>query len=76
MDLLKSLNAISKGRITILAGSGVNSENAIKFKEAGLSELHASASSKIETHDSIFSMPVTVSGSNKIEAIKSVIKNE
>ncbi len=76
LDLLKSLNAISKGRITILAGSGVNSENAIKFKEAGLSELHASASSKIETHDSIFSMPVTVSGSNKIEAIKSVIKNE
>lgn len=71
--LLKELNEISKGRITILAGSGINADNALKFKEAGLKEIHASASSKFEKDDSRFSMEITYSDSQNIKAILDAI---
>ena len=44
LSLLKKLNEIANGKITILAGGGINAQNAVKFKEAGLKEIHASAS--------------------------------
>ena len=69
LGLLKELNALSNGRITILAGGGVNSENAIRFKQAGLKEIHASASTTIEQENSMFSSPLTVSDPLKIKAI-------
>lgn len=69
IELLKQLNKQAKGRITILAGSGINSNNAKLFKEAGFSEIHASASSKIETEKSLFSEPQTYSDPIKIKAI-------
>ncbi len=73
LELLKELNGIANGRITILAGGGVNSENAIKFKQAGLKEIHASASTTIEQENSMFSKHLTVSDPQKIKAILDAI---
>ena len=73
LDLLKELNEIANGRTTILAGGGISSENASKFKEAGLKEVHASASVTIEQKESLFSMPQTVSDINTIKAILDAI---
>jgi len=43
LDTIKKLVASSAGRIDIMAGSGVNPENACKFIEAGVQALHFSA---------------------------------
>lgn len=73
LELLKVLNKISNNRIIILAGSGISSENAAQFKEAGLKEIHASASSQHEENNSLFSMPLTYSDPHKIKAILDAI---
>ena len=73
LELLQELNKISNNRITILAGSGINSENASKFKEIGLNEVHASALSQLEENNSLFSMPMTYSDPQKIKAILDAI---
>lgn len=73
LNVLKALNEISNNRITILAGGGISPENAKKFKEAGFNEIHASASSKLETDDSLFSQPLTYSDPEKIKAILDAI---
>jgi len=43
IDLLRQLKEKTSERITILPGGGINSENAMVFKTAGFSEIHASA---------------------------------
>lgn len=48
LELLKDLKSVSKS-IKIMPGGGINAENVIPFKEAGFSEIHASASHKIQT---------------------------
>ncbi len=73
LKLLQELDAISKGRITILVGGGITSENALKFKQIGLKEIHASASSLLEENNSLFSMPLTYSDPQKIKAILNAI---
>ena len=73
LKLLRELNEISNGMITILAGGGITSENASKFKQIGLDEIHASASSTLPFGDSIFSMPLTYSDPQKIKAILNAI---
>ncbi len=73
LELLKELNIMSNDRIIILAGSGITSDNALKFKNAGLNEIHASASSLIEENNSLFSMPLTYSNPQKIKAILDAI---
>ncbi len=73
IKLLQELNALSKERITILAGGGISSENAVKFKAIGLKEIHASASSNIVEDKTIFSKPLTYSDSQKIKAILDAI---
>jgi len=73
LELLKQLKKQAKGRITILAGGGISAENVIKFKEAGFNEIHASASSIIESIDSLFSEPLTYSDPEKIKAILDAI---
>ncbi|WP_412561771.1 copper homeostasis protein CutC [Winogradskyella sp. MIT101101] len=73
LELLKELNGIANGRITILAGGGVNSENAIKFKQAGLKEIHASASTTIEQENFMFFTNLTVSDPQRIKAILDAI---
>lgn len=69
LPLLKELNEMAGERIILLAGAGVSSENASKFKEAHLKEIHASASSQLEEHNSLFSVPLTYSDPQKIKAI-------
>ena len=73
LALLKELNIMSNGRIIILASSGITSENALKFKQIGLKEIHASASSLLEENNSLFSMPLTYSNPQKIKAILDAI---
>lgn len=73
LGLLKELNEMAGERIILLAGAGVSSENASKFKEARLQEVHASASSQLEEHNSLFSVPLTYSDPQKIKAILNAI---
>jgi copper homeostasis protein len=73
LEVLKELNIMSNGRIIILAGSGITPDNALKFKQIGLKEIHASASSLIEENNSLFSMPLTYSNPQKIKAILDAI---
>lgn len=75
IDLLAKLQEIAQEKLTILAGSGINSENAKLFKKVGLREIHASASTIIQQENSMFSLPQTVSDINKIKTILKVIKN-
>jgi copper homeostasis protein len=73
LNLLKQLQEQANGRIVILAGSGITSENAKIFEKAGFKEIHASASTEIESHGSLFSTPVTYSDPKKIKAILDAI---
>lgn len=75
INTLKKLNEKAKGRITILAGSGINQNNAKRFKEIGLKEIHASASSTIESDGSLFSTPLTFSDPKKIKAVLRAINH-
>ncbi|MCB0461090.1 MAG: copper homeostasis protein CutC [Flavobacteriaceae bacterium] len=73
LTLLKQLNEQAKTKITILAGGGISSNNAMLFKDAGLNEIHASASSTIKSDGSLFSTPLTYSDPKKIKAILNAI---
>ena len=73
LELLKQLEEQAKDRITILPGSGINPSNVSLFKEAGFNEIHASASSIINTDNSLFSEPLTYSDPEKIKAILDAI---
>jgi copper homeostasis protein len=73
LHLLKQLQEQANGRVIILAGSGITAENAKLFKDVGLKEIHASASSKIEADNSLFSEPLTYSDPEKIKAILNAI---
>jgi copper homeostasis protein len=78
IENLKTLKEQAKKRITLLAGSGINSQNAKLFKDAGFEELHASASKVIRTVSSVYfgNTPQTVSSITKIKAILKTIDNE
>jgi len=69
LNLLKQLQEQANGRIIILAGGGINSGNAKLFKDISLNEIHASASSTIQSDDSLFSATITYSDTEKIKAI-------
>ena len=73
LDLLKALYKIANNRITILAGSCINAQNAVKFKEAGLKEIHASASITMNQDGSLFGLQQTVSDINTIKDILDAI---
>ncbi|MEM5566458.1 copper homeostasis protein CutC [Psychroserpens sp. AS72] len=78
LETLKALHKQAKNRITILVGSGVSSENAQTFKDAGFDEIHASASEVInkESPDYFGNTPQTVSSIKEIKAILKVIADE
>jgi copper homeostasis protein len=78
IDLLKELKKLGESKIKILVGSGVNSKNAYEFKNAGLEEIHASASKVINTESLEFfgNTPQTVSDVNEIKAILKAIRDE
>lgn len=46
ISLLKELQNISKGKIELMPGGGINIENALKFKKAGFKSIHFSATTK------------------------------
>ena len=78
IEKLKKLNTQAQNRITILVGSGINSDNAQIFKDAGFKEIHASASKIVSTESSSYfgNTPQTLSSINKIKSILKVITNE
>ena len=43
ISLLTKVNALAKGRIEIMPGSGINTTNAKLFKKAGFNSIHLSA---------------------------------
>jgi copper homeostasis protein len=77
IELLKKLLKIAQNKLIILPGSGINSKNALLFKEAGFQEIHTSASKIIHTENSTFfgTNDQTVSDILKIKEILKVIKN-
>ena len=72
IDLLIELQKLAKNKLTILPGSGINSENCIHFKNSGFSEIHSSASKIISsrTHSYFGNTPQTVSD---IDSIKNIL---
>lgn len=75
IKLLSELQEIAKSKLTILAGSGVNSKNAKKFKEAGIKEIHSSASKVIQQKSatSYYDSVQTVSDIKTIQEILNAI---
>jgi len=75
IDLLIELQKLAKNKLTILPGSGINSENCIHFKNAGFTEIHSSASKIISmnTHSYFGNTPQTISDIDTIKNILNVI---
>jgi copper homeostasis protein len=75
IDLLIELQKLAKNKLTILPGSGINSENCIHFKNTGFTEIHSSASKIISmnTHSYFGNTPQTVSDIDTIKNILNVI---
>ncbi len=84
ISLLKELQNISKGKIELMPGGGINIENALKFKEAGFKSIHFSATTKkqvlskkpiVSMHsDSFFEEGViATSNSETIQKIKALL---
>ena len=71
IDLLLELQKLAKNKITILPGSGINSENCIHFKNTGFTEIHSSASKIISssTHSYFGNTPQIVSDIDRIKNI-------
>ncbi len=71
IDLLLELQKLAKNKLTILPGSGINSENCIHFKNTGFTEIHSSASKIISsrTHSYFGNTPQIVSDINSIKNI-------
>ncbi|MFT5846409.1 copper homeostasis protein CutC [Psychroserpens sp.] len=78
LEHLKALKVQAKNRITLLVGSGINSQNAKLFKDADFEEIHASASEVKHTESSVYfgNTPQTVSSIQEIKAILKAIVNE
>ena len=71
IGLLIELQKLAKNKLTILPGSGINSENCIHFKNNGFTEIHSSASKIISsrTHSYFGNTPQTVSDIDRIKNI-------
>ena len=71
IDLLIELQKLARNKLTILPGSGINSENCIHFKNTGFTEIHSSASKIISsrTHSYLGNTPQTVSDIDRIKNI-------
>lgn len=72
IELLKELHQLANSRLIILAGSGISFKNAHLFKEAGLTEIHSSASKVIATSNVFFDK--TRQTISDIEAIQKILK--
>jgi copper homeostasis protein len=75
IHLINTLNHLAKNRIIIMAGSGINADNALRFKSIGLKEIHGSASIQLTANNSDSLKPKTVSDVSKIKAILNAVSN-
>ena len=77
LKLLKKLKKQANSRIIILPGSGINSNNAKLFKDAGFTEIHTSASKRMVNlnKNSMFENVQTESDVSTIETILNIVKN-
>ena len=73
IHLINTLNHLAKNRIIIMAGSGINADNSVRFKSIGLKEIHGSASVLLSTNNSDSNSPKTVSDVSKIRAILNAV---
>lgn len=73
LEILKQLKEKANNRITILPGSGINPDNAKLFKDAGFTEIHASASKLIQNKAEATPFDVVQKESN-VATIKSILK--
>ncbi len=72
LDLIKSLQEEHGSKIEIMAGSGVNADNALSFSEAGIANLHFTAR-KPSAEDSIPGMGVhMITDEEKIRKIRNL----
>jgi copper homeostasis protein len=78
IENLKTLKQQAKNKIILLVGSGLNSQNVKRFKDAGFEEIHASASEVIHTVSSVYfgNTPQTVSSITEVKAILKAIDDE
>lgn len=73
IGVIESLVAVSKGRIQILAGAGINSQNAAAFSQiAGLEGIHTTAKNMVQASN-VTSDILWESDPHEIRAIKSLI---
>lgn len=76
LELLKQLQNIAKNRLIILPASGINDTNISHFKDSGFTEIHASASKKINQNSPFFdSTNQTVSDIKKIKKMQKTLNN-
>lgn len=73
IHLINTLNHLAKNRIIVMAGSGINADNALRFKSIGLKEIHGSASVLLSTNNLDSNSPKTVSDVSKISAILNAV---
>ena len=84
ISLLKDLQKLTKDKIEIMPGGGINLENALKFKEANFKSIHFSATTKkqvlqqkpnVSMHSEAFFEEGIVATSNKetIQKIKQLL---
>jgi len=74
LELLNQLKKIADNKIIILPGSGINPANASLFKNAGFSEIHASASKTIQNKIKASNFN-TVQTESDIKSIQSILKS-
>lgn len=77
LETLIELKAKTKGKITLMPGGGINPDNAKLFKDAGFTEIHASASAPIpsaQKHPLFQDKFKKVSNINTIKQILNTIK--
>ncbi|MBL4905658.1 MAG: copper homeostasis protein CutC [Flavobacteriaceae bacterium] len=86
IDLLKQLRISANNQLIILPGGGINSDNALVFKNAGFFEIHCSASKIIQQDEApkismnsvqfLDERNISYSSTTNIKAILNSLKNE
>lgn len=73
LSLLTEMKKLSKGKIEIMPGSGINTENAFQFKENGFESIHLSATQQQKKKSTSFFEGGT-EGVSDVNIIREVIK--
>ena len=73
IKLLIDLKTLSEGRIEIMPGSGIASENVLDFKEAGFSSIHFSAIKKESSSSSNNLFNASINGHSSLSEIQKIV---